>query len=254
MVNESYKRAWKRCGDLDPYYGVLSDERFRGRHLTPETRNDFFQSGQEHVARVIEKIRAHVDSNFRPNRTLDFGCGVGRLVIPFANISHQVTGIDISDGMLAEAKLNCDLSGLSNVSFATSLEELSGSFDFIHSYIVLQHIPPAIGIQLLDNLLARVAGDGIAALHLTYFNQGSWLRRCVATFRSRFRFLHNILNLLQSRSIREPLLQMNEYELNQVMAAYQRNCFSDLHVFFTQHAKSSGVMLIGKKSHSAYEF
>lgn len=253
LPNDGYERDWGFCGEIDPYYGVLSAERFRTRNLTAEIRNDFFQSGQEYVARLIEKINSHIDGSFRPSCVLDFGCGVGRLVIPFAKISQQVTGIDISDGMLAEARANCNVAQLSNVSFAKSLDEVNGSFDLVHSYIVLQHIPPAIGVRLIEKLLAKVASNGIVALHLTYLSEGSRLRRSVAKLRSKSKLLHRSLNLLQHRAVRESLLQMNEYDLNRVMGACQANGFSEMHVLFTRHGNSSGVMLIGRNGGSDYE-
>lgn len=254
LNNESYEQDWKRFGDVDPYYGVLTHERFRDRNLTPEARREFFHSGEEHVCRTLKQIRLHVDQNFTPQRTLDFGCGVGRLLIPFAKISSRVTGVDISEGMLREATANCESVGVSNVSLAGSIHNVPGSFDFVHSYIVFQHIPPAVGIRLFESVLAKVANNGVIALHLTYGNEKSNLQRFAAIMRGRSRFVNGILNLRKKKSFSEPFMQMNEYSLNNVMLMLEASGFQDLHLFFTRHAISSGLMLIGQKGNHDYEF
>ncbi len=77
-------------------------------------------------------------------RALDFGCGVGRLVIPLSKIAESVTGVDVSESMLNEAISNCDNQNVNNANFIKAddnLSMLSGKYDFIHSYIVFQHIP-----------------------------------------------------------------------------------------------------------------
>jgi SAM-dependent methyltransferase len=79
-------------------------------------------------------------------RVLEIGCGIGRMTVPLARRFASVTGIDVSGEMVrrasevlrpfphAEARLGngVDLSGLAD-----------GSFDFVFSYLVLQHIPDA---------------------------------------------------------------------------------------------------------------
>ena len=45
---------------------------------------------------------------------------------------------------------------------------LDNYFDFIHSYIVFQHIPRRKGLQLLKLLLNKLETGGICAIHFTY--------------------------------------------------------------------------------------
>ena len=45
-------------------------------------------------------------------RVLDMGCGTGRHAIELARRGYQVTGVDISAGMLAQAKANAEKSGV----------------------------------------------------------------------------------------------------------------------------------------------
>src|SRR4051812_3426092 len=93
---------WEKFGRIDPYYGVLSHDRFHAAAEAGEARQAFFQSGESHIDLVFRTIREHCDADFAPQRAFDFGCGVGRLVIPLARRAARVVGADISDAMLAE--------------------------------------------------------------------------------------------------------------------------------------------------------
>src|SRR5207248_6286253 len=75
---------------------------------------------------------------------LDFGCGAGRLTVALAEHFERCLGLDISARMIERARAvsdgmqNCrfdvlDSSGLAGVE--------TGSFDFIVSRFVLQHMP-----------------------------------------------------------------------------------------------------------------
>ena len=137
-------KAWQRFGKIAPYFAVLAHPRFSAAAKDGETRREFFTSGAEHVERLFAIIRETIDPEFAPRRALDFGCGVGRVTIPLARRVAQVVGVDVSDSMLDEANKNCEEAGVRNVTLIKSddsLENLSGDFDFLHSFIVFQHIP-----------------------------------------------------------------------------------------------------------------
>ena len=139
--------------------------------MNEQARHEFFDSGLRHVDHVMEVIHRQINESFVPNRVLDFGCGVGRTLIPFASIASEVLGLDASVPMLEEAKRNCDERKLTNVSFLASDDSLSslvGVFELIHSYIVFQHISSERGRILFENLLAHLAPEGIGALHFLY--------------------------------------------------------------------------------------
>ena len=88
---------------------------------------------------------------------LDYGCGVGRLVVPFSKIGAHVVGMDVSESMLEEAKINCDSNGLDNVVLLKADDNLSAldhKFDLINSYIVFQHIPVSRGLTILKNMIS----------------------------------------------------------------------------------------------------
>ena len=83
---------WDKWGEIDPYYGVLSSDEYRQDNLNEDSRTKFFRSGAEYIDRTLHNVRNHLDTGFQPERCLDFGCGVGRLVIPLAGLSKTLSG------------------------------------------------------------------------------------------------------------------------------------------------------------------
>ena len=81
---------------------------------------------------------------------LELGCGTGALLRRVAPLARNAVGIDISEGMLAQAKARglCCIHGS-----ATDLPFADQSFDVVYSFKVLAHIE-AIGRALSE--VARV--------------------------------------------------------------------------------------------------
>ncbi len=164
----STDEAWEEWGRRDAYFGVITDSKYRRSHITEELKRDFFESGAVHVRNLFETIRRYIDPDFKPKTILDFGCGVGRLLAPFAAVAEHVVGLDVAPSMLLEAKRNCDERRLRNVTLMTSDDELSvltDSFDLIHSYIVFQHIPVRRGRVIVGRLIEHLRPGGVGAIH-----------------------------------------------------------------------------------------
>ena len=80
---------------------------------------------------------------FKPDRILDFGCGIGT-GIPFLNAAFspiEILGVDISTEILAEARLKV---GLQNVRFQSLEQPLPpDQSDLVYCNGVFHHIDPA---------------------------------------------------------------------------------------------------------------
>lgn len=241
----STDQDWQAWGERDPYYGVLTHEQFRRDRLTPESLQEFFRTGREELAQLLAACRVSL-GEFSTQRTLDFGCGVGRMLIPLAEVSQQCVGVDISDAMRAEAAVNCTRFGRANVRLVKELGELgpaAGGFTFIHSYIVLQHIDPARGLGIIRDLLARLDAGGCAALHVLFarrkypdsFGRQPPLRRLA---RQLGRPLEQFVRRLRRG---EPPMQMNLYDMNRVLFVAQQQGIRSAGLHFTDHAGNLGA-------------
>src|ERR1700722_8196727 len=96
-----------RCGESNPNFWVLTEPKFLDANLNEDSLQEFFVSGERHVEHVYREIRSGIRPGFQPARVLDYGCGVGRLVVPLARRSRAVVGVDVSPAMLAQARENC---------------------------------------------------------------------------------------------------------------------------------------------------
>src|SRR5580658_5668052 len=103
--------AWEQWGQRDPYFGVITNPKFRRAGLTAQARDEFFLSGHAHAEWLMDRIHRYIDPAFTPTSVLDFGCGVGRTLIPLAMLAKEAVGLDVSPSMLLEARKNCDRSG-----------------------------------------------------------------------------------------------------------------------------------------------
>src|SRR6202171_4412538 len=228
--------SWEKFGKDDPYYGVISHERFRRSAMGGNARVEFFKSGEEHVQGLFETIRAHIDADFAPRSALDFGCGVGRTAIPLARRVATVVAADVSDAMLSEAARNCAEQGVDNVKFIRSddtLVAVASNVEFVHSFIVFQHIPTIRGLVILQHMLRLLADEGVGALHFTFTRRAAKYRILLRRIRTAVPLANGFYNLLCGRGFFHPNMEMNLYEINRILdVLYQSGCH-DVHIRFS---------------------
>jgi 2-polyprenyl-3-methyl-5-hydroxy-6-metoxy-1,4-benzoquinol methylase len=243
----STDRAWEKFGRLEPYFGVLAEEKFTLANIG-DNRVEFFASGRRSVSDIIKRYEAHFGPLGR-ERALDHGCGVGRLTLPLAQNFSEVIGLDVSLSMLSEARSNARQAGLSNAGFAVADDRLSnapGQFDFVASYMVLQHIRVRRGLRILARLVETVRPGGGFHFHFS-----------IRTDRQRSRALwwasHHIpgvkiwQNICAGRPWNAPAMQMNDYPLNRIVILLATQGISELLVTTERHAKFLTVNVIGRK-------
>lgn len=205
---------WEQFARRDPYWAVLTDNRFRGAKLSAARRAEFFAAGEEHVAAVFAWCEERRPAPWTPRRALDFGCGVGRLLPALSRRCAAVIGADVSEAMLAEASANRRRLAMSNVELVHTGDELrgiEGEIDFIHSVIVFQHIAPVRGEAIFARLCSLLAGDGVAVLHFTTGSRRAAMASQLSELRDRVRPLNAVANLLAGRAPGDPPMRMYEY-------------------------------------------
>jgi len=232
---------WENFGRVDPYFGVLTDEGFRRERLDDTALERFFETGRGHVDRVLQLAADHVGHELRPRRAMDFGCGVGRLVVPLAARAQQVVGVDVAPSMLAEARRVCDARGLTNVELLPTpqLASLRADFDLVHSYIVFQHIPLREGYELFARLVGLLAPGGVGVVHVS-LAAGSRMTAVHSWVLTRVPLATNLTNLRYGRYWSYPTLEMHGYRLERLMRILGAGAIARASVIFEPATGPSG--------------
>ena len=243
----STDKAWEKFGRQAPYFGVLADEKFAADRIHAN-RDEFFATGRSFVSQVLERYERHF-GELPCGRALDHGCGVGRLTFPLAAEFGHVVGLDISPSMLAEAEANAREFDAANVTFALADDQLSnagGEFDFVNSYITLQHIPVRRGLAILSRLIDKVRPGGGFHVHLS-----------IRTDRKRSRALwwasHHVpgvkiwQNVMAGRAWNAPAMQMNNYPLAAVVTEMAAQGIAEYVVTTERHDKFLTCSFLGRK-------
>lgn len=100
---------------------------------------------------IIRELAGEASESETPRRVLDVGTGAGLLAMLYAELGHEVTGLDFSRAMLEQARARAERHGLA-VDFvhgdAEALPFESGSFDVVTNRIVLWSLPnPGVAVR-----------------------------------------------------------------------------------------------------------
>jgi SAM-dependent methyltransferase len=127
--------------------------------LAPEAAVALYSLGS---AEILDRATAEIVARLRKwgligadIEVLDIGCGIGRIERALASEVRSITGIDVSPGMIAEARARCG--GLANVAFACVDGSDLAAFAERRFGLVL-------AVDAFPYLVA--AGPGIAARHV----------------------------------------------------------------------------------------
>jgi 2-polyprenyl-3-methyl-5-hydroxy-6-metoxy-1,4-benzoquinol methylase len=241
-------RDWQKWGKTDPYFGVMTGFEFRGDQIAGNLER-FFETGRRDVSETLAQIKRFY-GDIPTSRALDFGCGVGRLVIPLSERFAETVGVDISESMIQEARKNCAAKNVRNVDFVNSDDDLkliTGSFDLVHSYNVLQHIPIARGLVLTDRLLSLVKPGGVAVLHYSLHRTLSAAKACAYAMKHHVPFGRVAMNLLQSRKWDMPAMQMNNYSLAEILAVCEKRDMENFVVVPEQHSAALTARIFARR-------
>lgn len=247
------KEKWDKFGEENPYYAVLTLDQYDKDNFSTDARDEFFGTGFNYINRIWNEIKIRFDEDFKPRNALDFGCGVGRLVIPLAEKSEKVVGIDISEQMLKTAKENSLKYGFENTSFFQTDEFFSKNketFDLIHSIIVFQHINPKIGLSIFENLIKVLNEGGIGVIQFTYKYPVSKFEMFKFKLYRDFSVFYKLRNLLKGSNL--PLFPMYEYNLNEIFYILQNNDCHRCFTLFSDHGMKGVVIFFQKIKQPSY--
>jgi ubiquinone/menaquinone biosynthesis C-methylase UbiE len=152
-------RAWNVLAAADPLWAVCVDrERRAGSWAVAE----FMASGRAEIDSAMRRLDQLGIGEARDD-ALDFGCGVGRLTAALSGYFGSVTGVDIAEAMLEQARGL--LTDQSRCRFVQSDKpDLSafadGSFDLVYCSLVLQHMPRRLAAGYLREFIRVVRPGG----------------------------------------------------------------------------------------------
>lgn len=232
LLYRNTDRDWQQIGSDDPFWGVLTAPEFRKDALTPEGIETFYNSGHGHVEWLRDQVQTLFREPLTARHALDFGCGVGRLTHAMAGVADQVTGLDVSPGMLTKAR---ERKG-DNVRFEAQLT--SERFDWLHSFIVFQHIPPARGMKILNDLLSRLLPGGWVTLHFTVARTDVH-RAATASAR--------LKQWLRQRFLPADRISMFDYDLGALAKTFFAYGVRQMTFLPTDHGGHLGAFIIGRR-------
>ncbi len=245
-------KDWETVALTEPYWGVISDDKFLGESLNTESEQLFFKSGQDYVHKLLEDINYLLGHSPQTIKALDFGCGVGRLLLPLAARYKHVVGVDASPEMLRLCQENAGIQGIGNITLvdsAAQFDGLSGDFDLVNSYIVIQHIPTERGYSYIESLIRKTRVGGVCSLQVTYaksrrhFNHEQPKARF---FRREGNLVHDIMPTQHTPP--QGTITMFDYDLNTVFAIVNRYSSTNLMVIPSSDDDHLGVHLIFQRT------
>jgi SAM-dependent methyltransferase len=240
MLKDDPDAAWERWAKTDPYFAVLTSDKYHADRMDDRQRREFFASGDKDVERIL-RICQDRFGGCEFGSALDLGCGVGRLVIPLAKRFDTVVGVDVSPSMLELCRANCAEHGCGHVELALSDDDLSrvdGEFDLVHSYIVLQHIVVPKGLKLIRALMGKTKKGGILAIHVPIHRRAGIHRKVSNYLRRNLRPVNHVVNILFGRRGSEPLMQMNVYKIDDIISLGHELGFLDFFLYFGEPQSS----------------
>jgi ubiquinone/menaquinone biosynthesis C-methylase UbiE len=181
MKVQDQERDWNELAELDPYWAILTSP---GTRFGGWDSDAFFATGEAEIDAVMRRA-AQLGHPAGHDRALDFGCGLGRLTRPLAGRFRECVGVDISEGMVSQARrLNADVPRATFVvNAADDLRHFDeASFDLVYSVIVLQHVPDRGAIESYIAEFCRVLRPGGLAVfqlpsHIPKIFRLQWRRR-----------------------------------------------------------------------------
>jgi SAM-dependent methyltransferase len=238
-------RKWEAFAEREPFFAVFTDPKFLSANRTPNHEREFFDSGELLVDAIFHTIRKRLAPDFEPESVLEYGCGPGRLAIPFARRTGSVTAVDRSPAMLAVARREAAKQNVGNIHFKRAAEFAASprKFDLVNSYLLFQRLPPARGLALFRELLGRIGSGGMGVFHFLYRGTASPVVRITRGIRERIAVVNGIANIARRKPFGQPFIPSHAYDLDEIFRILVEAGFENSHVTFEGHEEMSSAIV-----------
>lgn len=160
MDFDRLRRNWENLGKADAMWAILTEP---GKEGGRWDEDEFFRTGLDYVAWLGSWLGLH-GIEVPKGDALDFGCGIGRLTQALAPHFTSVTGVDVSAPMVEQARQK-NRHGERVRYVCNQRPDLSvfadGSFAFVQTAIVLQHMQPRFALGYLREFLRVLRPGGL---------------------------------------------------------------------------------------------
>lgn len=238
-------RRWEAFAAREPYFAVFTHPKFLRANRTTNNEREFFDSGELLVDSLFHTIKRTLATDLAPESILEFGCGPGRLAIPFARRVSSVTAVDRSPAMLDTARREAAKQAVVNIDFKLVGDFFAKArkFDLVSCYLVFQRLPPAEGLALFRALLGCIGSGGVGAFHFlvrsTTLPLVAWTRR----IRERLQPVNGIVNIVRGTPFGEPFIPSYTYDLDDVFRILDDAGFNAAHVAFERNDELTGAIV-----------
>ncbi len=175
---EHIQAAWEHLGETEPYWSVLTSEKFLHANIQHSSLiEEFYGTGKNDEAQIIKTLERNGIDHTSFTSCLEYGCGVGRVTRWLAEYFSVVYGYDISRVHLQVAERylagnkNIRNVVLKQVKRVRDLEDLP-RVDLIYSKIVLQHNPPPIIAFVIRQFVRALNAKGVALFQVPTYRLG----------------------------------------------------------------------------------
>lgn len=237
-------KDWNLIADKQPYFGVLSNAQFRTENLTDKHRADFFKTGEDDIAHVAAVFQRDF-GEFAPKSGLDFGSGVGRLLIPMSKRVGTAIGVDIAESMRRITEENLRARNITNAQVVASIP--STPVDWVNSWIVLQHIPPARGYEILNQLWKLLTIGGYLSLQITLYKDASQVHGITRDVAAASYDGDSMRVYAPAPQLEEGTMTMYDYDLNRLIAMFEQQDAQRMVLEHTNHGGCRGVKMYMRK-------
>lgn len=114
----------------------------------------FWQIEQEILARIVRSLPQP------PERSLDFACGTGRVLLWSSDFVKNCTGVDVSSAMLSIARKRNPVAEVVEADITQDKEIVSGPFDLITSFRFFLNAQEELQHEAMAALKRRLDPDG----------------------------------------------------------------------------------------------
>ncbi len=168
---ERTTKQWNELGNSEPYWSVITHDKYRSDSINSERIDEFYESGKQACHRIIQTLirngRIGSEEDAKELEMTEIGCGCGRVTKSISEKFKHVNAYDISSGNLRIARDAIDNSNVDFilVSSMDAYDELPQT-DVVYSIIVLQHNVPPVSKYILIKLLDSLRRDGIGIFQI----------------------------------------------------------------------------------------